>query len=565
MVKEKFIAVWAFFLVFPFSRAQNPDLEWVKSVEASFGFGQRSMALDAWGNIYAIGYFSGKVDFDPGQDTLYLSSQGETDIFIQKLDQQGTLLWVKSIGSAYKDYGFSIAIDDSDNVYATGFFEGMIDFDPGDGRYELVSTGLSDVFILKLDLDGHFIWARHMGGSNNEMAYAIATDSIGNVYTTGWFADAADFDPGPEISNLYSLGLADVFIQKLDFNGDFLWARSFGGDSSDESFSIDIDTEGNVYTTGWFYGVVDFDPGSGTNLLSSAGDADIFIQKIDKFGNFIWAKAIGGTSYDYGAAIAVDAGGNVYHTGRFSDVVNFGSLAENDILTSVGATDVFVRKLDNAGNLLWARSMGGSSNDFGNSIFIDKQANVFTTGYFKHTVDFDTGPNTSNITSTGIWDAFIQKLSTSGDFIWAKSFGGIYTDKAYSISVDDVGNIYTAGYFEGPADFDPGVNSSILNDAFGSFIQKLKETNLTDIKIIHENDTIILYPNPISDYLHIDLDKSYNQLSLRLVNTAGQVIHFAKYDHLASVSVDLSNLPAGVYFGGITLPEKTISIKFVKE
>lgn len=191
----------------------------------------------------------------------------------------------------------------------------------------------------------------------------------------------------------------------------FEWAKSFGGGDFDQGNSITVDAAGNVYTTGYFQDTVDFDPGAGSANLTSAGSGDAFVQKLDAAGNFLWAKAFGGSADDIVASITVDAVGNVYTTGYFQGTVDFDPGAGTDTLTSAGRGDVFVQKLDAAGNFLWAKALGGSGSDEGSSITVDAAGNVYTTGNFEGTADFDPGAGSATFTSAGGWDVFIQKMS----------------------------------------------------------------------------------------------------------------------------------------------------------
>src|SRR5690606_9459529 len=134
-----------------------------------------------------------------------------------------------------------------------------------------------DIFISKLDTNGNFLWAKSMGGVSGDYGSSITTDSSGHIYTTGAFTGTADFDPGVDEFELTSTGGTDIFISKLDTNGNFLWAKSMGGASADNGNSITVDSAGYIYTTGDFQGTADFDPGSGTSNLVSAGGTDIFI------------------------------------------------------------------------------------------------------------------------------------------------------------------------------------------------------------------------------------------------------------------------------------------------
>ncbi|SVE51796.1 uncharacterized protein METZ01_LOCUS504650, partial [marine metagenome] len=230
-----------------------------------------------------------------------------------------------------------------------------------------------------------------------------------------------DFDPGSGTTNLTSNGGKDVFVSKLDSSGDLVWAKSFGGTSTESGYGA-VDSSGNVYTTGTFRNTVDFDPGAGTANLTSNGIYDVFVSKLDSSGNYVWAKSFGGTNSDVGRSVAVDSSGNVYTTGYFKSTPgDFDPGSGTANLTSNGVHDVFVSKLDSSGNYVWAKSFGGSGHDYGHSVAVDSSGNVYTTGFFNGTVDFDPGAGTAENTSTGGIDVFVSKLDSSGDYVWAKS------------------------------------------------------------------------------------------------------------------------------------------------
>jgi hypothetical protein len=463
------------------------DFEWAKSFGGTSNDFGRSISVDALGNIYTTGYFQGTVDFDPGAGTSNLTSAGGSDIFIQKMDASGNLLWAKSFGGTSNDFSRSISVGALGYIYTIGSFQGTVDFDPGAGTSNLISVGNQDVFVQKMDASGNLLWAKSFGGTSNDYGQSISVDALGNVYTTGAFRETVDFDPGAGTSNLTSAGGPDIFVQKMDASGNLLWAKSFGGTSDDYGQSISVDTLGNVYTTGSFEGTVDFDPGAGTSNLTSAGVYDIFVQKMDASGNFLWAKSFGGTSYDSGESISLDALGNIYTTGVFEGTVDFDPGAGTSNLTSAGISDIFIQKMDASGNLLWVKSFGGTTNDFGRSISVGALGYIYTTGSFEGTIDFDPGAGTFNLASAGGYDVFVQKMDASGNFLWAKSFGGTSYDSGESISLDALGNVYTTGYFQGTVDFDPGAGTSNLTSAGGSdiFVQKMSPcipTTGTDVQ-----------------------------------------------------------------------------------
>ncbi len=280
------------------------------------------------------------------------------------------------------------------------------------------------------------VWAKSMGGGGDDLGLATTVDAAGNVYTTGGFAGTADFDPGPGIFNLTEMvqpanSSTDIFISKLNAAGNFVWAKSMGGVGGDRGLSIAVDAAGNVYTTGSFIGVVDFDPGPGIfNLGMPLISFRTFVSKLDAAGNFVWAKDLGGTSFV--PSIKLDASGQIYIT-----------------------DGPVIYKLDASGNFAWQKIIGSEDDVIFRGVEVNAAGDVYAIGRFRGTVDFDPGPGIFNLTSAGDYDIFVSKLNASGDFVWAKSMGGGSSEVGNSIALDASGNVYTTGYFGGTADFDP--------------------------------------------------------------------------------------------------------------
>lgn len=338
------------------------------------------------------------------------------------------------------------------------------------------------IFILSLSLSvssQNLQWAKRMGSTSIDAGNAIAVDASGKIYTAGYFRNTVDFDPGPGVFNLIaSDGFYNVFISKLDAAGNFVWAKSFVGSFSDAgAASIAVDGTGNIYTTGYFSSQVDFDPAQSTQFyMTSAGSYDIFISKLNSFGNFVWAKRLGGSGVDQPSTIAVDLLGNVYTSGFIQANADLDpGLATYFLPFISGNSDVFISKLDTSGNFVWGKGMGGSGNDQGNSITIDALGDVYTTGYFSGSGDFDPSPGgLFNLSSTGGNDIFILKLTSAGNFLWAKKIGSPGADQGNSIAVDVLGNVYTTGFFTGTADFDPNAaNYNLTSASADIFISKL--------------------------------------------------------------------------------------------
>lgn len=318
-------------------------------------------------------------------------------------------------------------------------------------------------------------WAKNMGGSDADLGGDIAVDDDGNVYTTGYFRNTGDFDPGVGTFNLTSAGGIDIFISKVDPDGNLVWTESFGSTGFDRGFGIAVDGDGNVYGAGYFQGTVDFHPGFGTANLT-AFNTDTYVVKLDTDGNFVWARSVGDSGGDYGRAIAVDAAQNVYVLGEFQNTVDFDPGPGNAFLSETGSAggDVFILKLDAAGNYVWAIRHGGPSDDGARSIKVDAAGNVYSTGGFYATVDFDPGAGVFDLTSSGSDDVFISKLDVNGNFVWAKQIGSTAIDRGQDLALDDTGNVYVTGHFNGTVDFDPGAGTFSLTSAQDDvFIVKL--------------------------------------------------------------------------------------------
>jgi hypothetical protein len=394
-----------------------------------------------------------------------------------------SLFKVKQMGGSGDDYGSSIAVDHAGNIYTTGQFTGTADFDPGTATFNMTSAGYNDIFITKFGPSGNFLWAKQMGSTSWDAGSSIALDTLGNVYVTGNFSGMVDFDPGAGTFNLNPVGGSDIFICKLNSSGNFLWAKSFGASTDeDHGNGITVDASGNVYTTGSFKETVDFDPGAGIYNLT-ADYIDVFVSKLDASGNFVWAKKMGGLSYEYGNGVTVDAAGNLYITGSFRGLnCDFDPGPGAFYLNTYGDTDEFICKLDASGNFVWAKQVRSNAYDFsvGLSITVDASGNVYTTGNFKGTADFDPGSGVLSYTASAYHDCFALKLNSSGSLVWAKHFGGCQQGSANSIALDAANNAYMLGTFEYIADFDPGAATFDLNPAGSSdvFICKLNSLGI---------------------------------------------------------------------------------------
>ncbi len=415
---------------------------WATHIGNDNGEFHHSLELDNLGNIYLTGAFDDTVDFDPGISVSNLIDTGINAQYICKLNSSGNLVWVKMNGGIARTDGYGINLDNSGNVLTTGNFQNTSDFDP-DTSSLILTANASDVFVQKLSPLGDLKWAHSFGGSQNDFGYDVGSDAQGNVYVTGIFAGTVDFDPDTSTFNLTSGGSFDVFVAKFDSSGNFIWSKNFSGTGYDIVNSMVVDSAGNSYTTGYFRNTVDFDPGSGTQNLTASGNYDIFLTKLDASGNLSWVIPISSSGSNIGVDVRLDDAGFVYLTGIFNGTADFDPSADTFNLASTSSGDAFAAKYTSNQNFVWARSLPGSTIGLGSAIDSDDAGDVYMTGRFGGTVDFDPGPGVYNLTTSGGIDGFIMKfctvsfdsvfqtecdsfISPSGLYVWDSS--GIYFD-----------------------------------------------------------------------------------------------------------------------------------------
>jgi hypothetical protein len=421
----------------------------------------RSVAVDSSGNVYIAGYFRDSVDFDPGAGTDNHTSEGFEDIFLTKINSDGSYGFTKTMGGTDRDFGRSVAVDGSGNVYITGYFRETANFDRDTGPDSHTSAGEEDIFLTKINSDGTYGFTKTMGGTDRDFGRSAAIDSSGNVYITGYFSGTADFDPDTGPDSHTSEGLEDIFLTKINADESYGFTKTMGGTDQDFGRSAAVDSSGNVYITGYFSGTADFDPGAGTDNHTSAGLEDIFLTKINSGGSYGFTKTMGGTDQDFGQSVAVDSSDNVYITGHFrgTDVDFNPDTAATDNHTSAGFEDIFLTKITSGGSYGFTKTMGGTDRDFGQSVAVDGSDNVYITGYFRGTTDFDPGEETDNHTSAGLEDIFLTKINFDGNYDLTRTIGGTDQDFGQFVAVDDSVNVYLAGYFSDTVDFDPGAGT----------------------------------------------------------------------------------------------------------
>lgn len=358
--------------------AQDDDVD-------DFGEAQPSVAVDAAGNVYVAGQFSGTQDFDPGAGVSNLSGSGAVDLFIAKLNARGNYVWAKKMGGVRSESAARIVVSGS-SVYTVGRFQGKVDFNPGPSTYYRTARGSSDLFVSKLDLAGNFAWARQIGDTvmnapddNDQWATSAAIDSAGNLIIVGGFQGTTDFNPASAVYALTSES-HDYFVMRMAPNGMLGWVKPIRGTGLFTIRDVALDASDNVYFTGAFTRTVDMDPGASVARLRSAGGGDVFVARFTKSGAYYAAKSMGGTGNELGWSIAA-AGNRIYLAGAFTGTADFDPSAGIKNLTSAGKTDMFVCALDTSLNFSWARRFGGAKHDWALGVTVDSAGSIYVSGF----------------------------------------------------------------------------------------------------------------------------------------------------------------------------------------
>lgn len=477
-----------------------------------------NMVVDHNGNVFVTGTFNGTLDFDPGTAVYNVTGDVYASTFLLKLDNNLNFVFVKISEINVTGEKFGMAVDESNNLILAGSFVNTVDFDLNSGIFNLTAEGY-DSYIAKYDNNGNFIWAKDIGNNYitweaQEFITSTVVDSIDNIYICGYFDSPAttgiDLDPG---SGTYFVNNIDAsgnhvplqFTVKLDNNGNFIWGKSILLQANSTSPRISVDNMGNVFCADIFSGTVDFDPSINVYNLTGPYNSytnknqGVFITKLDSNGLFKWAKTIGiGTSaYSstaknfYNPDIELDLQGNIYISHPIRDTVDCdpGVGIYNISSESLGNTFA-ITKLATNGDFIWAGKLFESNGVVGiESFVINNNHELFVTGYFGCTVDFDPSAATNALTSIG----------TTG------CLRDIFTAKYGTIALD---------------------------------IDESKKTS----------NSIKIFPNPSNGLYELQLnDSEIDNINLTVNDVLGKTVLKTKITN-TNTKIDLSSHPNGIYF-----------------
>jgi hypothetical protein len=405
------------------------------------------LAVSPGGETVITGQLFGAPNFGSGA----ITTAGGGDLFVTKLSSSGAHVWTVAFGDAAAQIGNGVALDAAGNVYVTGAFEGTMNL----GAIALVSAGLSDMFVAKLDPTGAPVWALRFGDATSDQAgNAIAVGPNGHVYVAGAFAGTVDFGMGPKTA---AGTTSNGVILDIDATGAVAQSLTFGGGGNDSADAIAVDSAGNVIVGGVFAVSAVF----GGTTLTTKGGSDGFVVKLSPTGMTVWAKGLGSTADDRVTGVAVDSAGNVAVTGLFAGALDAGCGA----LTNQGATDILLAKLSSAGACTWSHGygdpVGGQKSP---SVAVDSAGAVILTDEYVGTMNFGGYPIITPFSAGPPHDVLLVKLNAMGNHVFSRRFGDSGDQDGRAVGVDAMNNIYVLGEMAGSIDFGNGALSSAGGD-----------------------------------------------------------------------------------------------------
>jgi hypothetical protein len=452
--------------------SSNGTLNWIRTGGGFNGDYAHAVTCNKTSNVYIAGEVEdGNATIVFPGSTITLNPEGNNDVFIAAYDLNGNLEWAKTDGYIYNEKALGITQDNSGNLFICGYF---VDTTRFGGGGLIASKGVEDMFVAKYDAQGNFLWMRHAGGPGRDEGKALICDGSGNVYVCGMYSNGAVFGTSTYTTASTAYGqFYDGYIAKYDPNGTLLWVKSIVGDYDDLAWSITKDNAGKLYVSGEFSGAK-----FGTTIEWPNGKADMFVACYDQNGNYEWVTHGGGVVADRARGVGCD-GNTIFVTGQFGLSATFGG----NVINAADSSDIFVAALDNTGNFLWVRTVGGAADAFDNN---------------------------------GGYESGIAVCGESGV---AYATGALLNGGVF-------GSTSIAGYTR--------------TDVFLA-----RMSGVTGIDEILSDNTIRVYPNPAKGDLNIEFKREIENGALVIYNSFGQII--LREDIAKKTVIDLSQLRKGLY------------------
>jgi subtilisin-like proprotein convertase family protein len=478
---------------------------------------------DATGNLYRSGNFSGSTDFDFGPGVSNLSTNDFYAKFIAKYSASGAFVWARKIepsqtGGDLLLYG--LCVDNTGALIIYGAVLGTVDMDPGTGTFFITEVnqdngyppGDYDPFVAKYDTNGNLLWAWVIGAAFPECGQGcvdfkitdVEVDASNNLFVLGDFQNNIyfdfDFDPTGGTAFLPQNGSTDVFLAKYTSGGEYIKAVNLGGHIDDHPGSLQMTSGGTVTVTGGFAGTGDFDPGSGTSMMSSNGpNLDVFAARYTAANlDYVWAVGGDGSLDEnelYGD-FKEDASGNLYINSsiRGPYTADFDPGAGVFNITGQGNGDIVNVKLDSSGNFIWAKHLASSSYEGVLDVRLDEDQNPWFLFRFYGDLDIDPGTGSTVLTSNGVGSAVVKYTQEGELSNQTFDFSGTsvqhYLELTHIYFYDN-DTLLINGRLKGTADTDPGVgveNVTSSSDVIGTNV--LVKMTTSQLSVLPGNQNV---------------------------------------------------------------------------
>jgi hypothetical protein len=548
----------SFFILLSFQHiiAQAPSFQWGKSPNFNGWAPVCDIKLDNAGNVYITGCFNNTVDFDPGPSFNYMTPYNGYDIYIVKLNATGNFVWAEQIDYDFLEQPADITVDASGMVYVCGAY-----WSPGK-NYSGFVTKMAPGTASTLATFWNYKLRDTISSSKNSANVANSVDfgPTGDIYVGGTFNDTIDID---QSSGTYILKNSTFYWYNsyLCRIGSTFWGKTFSTTKYsryNDLKNIMVDNSGNVYCGGLYYDSTDFDPGPGINYvpIGNPNLSNGYLTKLDPSGNLSWVKTlVGGAATTY--TVRKDNASNIFLYGGFGGTVDFDMGPSTYTLNS--SSSFFATKVDPSANFNWAKSVNIQTITCAD---IDGFGNTYLSGMFSGTIDADPGPSTYTLSSFGNEDEFIVKLDANGDFVWAGQIGTIKNQRGFFISANSVGEFANYGTTDTIVDVDPGPLT--FNATYNDYILKFVPGISSSIKEINNNG-MKAFPNPTNGQFNLFFEENLENAEIKITNSLGQIILQKTILSSARFSLNIYDQPSGIYIIDVSSQSKNYKTKIIKE
>lgn len=547
----------------------SQTFDWAKKIESNGTCNVSDLTTDENENIYVTGLFEQDITFDQNNQFTAL---GDWNMFVAKYDEQGNFLWAKNYSSVERVSGKTLRVYDN-HLYVSGSFKDTVDFDTSDPQNNLsILDNSTHSFIVKLELNGDFVSV--LGFESDEFIDIndFVFDSEGNIIMTGVFSGVADFNPSSGTNEVTANAFNDFFVNKIDESGNHIWTYHADQNGlNNYAGSLDLNDSDDVIVVGQIAGEANFGTSTSPNIVTPNSVTSGFILSLSKNMEVNWVQTFDGENTDRVVDVVVDDNNDILLTGYFWGTVEVEIDGMNESFTSVDQSDIHVSKLNTQGEYVWVKHIGGQRMGEGSSVDVDQYNDVYVTGYFEGTKDFDPGTGVFELSSSDdnsfFSDVFVLKLNQNGDFNLAFNFDGEGSENGKVIEIYE-NSIYTTGEFNKTTDFDYTQNvfelehTGTTNEEYG-FVHKMTLNDLNTSNFSTENKNFVVYPNPTDEFINLSTELSYYQLTI--YDALGKVLHFENFENSFENQIDISSYRKGIYFVNIKNNDFDKTVKVIKD